>query len=308
MAPFVSFILPAYKREFLEAAIRSIVGQTYANFELIIVNDASPHGLREIVDLFSDSRISYHENKQNLGGTNLTDSWNYALTLAKGEYIVLASDDDVYDPEYLRAMVNLVNKYPEVDLYHCRLRYIDEKSEFKMFSQPAAEYESCADFISQRLFHYRKQTAPEFMFRREAMKKLGGFISFPLAWYSDDATWNALSVHGVAYESRALVSFRMSGLNLSTASLKNAEKIEALYQYKKWMQDFLYSINPETEDDMIILHRCRSEFVNVLNSHIFMYLPFLPHGVFFKTIWCAYKNDIISIRVLIRSIFRKFFF
>lgn len=307
--PKVSFVLPAYKREYLDKAIQSILSQTYQNYELIIVNDASPQDIDSVVCQFSDCRISYYVNEKNLGGRNLTESWNHALQYAKGEYIVLASDDDVYHPDYLDKIMALVEKYPMVDLFHCRLCYINGAGDFQFSSQPALEYESCEYFVFQRLFYDRKQAAPEFLFRKSAMEKLGGFISFPLAWYSDDATWTALSSNGICCTQDALLDFRMSGLNLSTASVGNELKIEALYQYREWLINFLSQRNPSNKEDRIILDRCRNSVVSILNAHIFMYLPYVPFRNYVKTLCTAvdrrFITPVTSLSLFVRRILGK---
>ena len=59
-----SFVLPAYKARFFREAIESILNQTYSEFELIIVNDASPEDLDSIVNSYSDERIRYYRNKE----------------------------------------------------------------------------------------------------------------------------------------------------------------------------------------------------------------------------------------------------
>ena len=91
-----SFVLPAYKACYFKEALESILNQTYSDFELIIVNDASPEDLDSIVSEFDDSRITYYTNETNIGGKDLVEQWNKSLTYAKGEYVILASDDDVY--------------------------------------------------------------------------------------------------------------------------------------------------------------------------------------------------------------------
>ena len=124
-----SFVLPAYKARFFREAIDSILAQTYKDFELIIVNDASPEDLDSIVNSYNDSRIRYYVNEQNIGGKDLVSQWNHCLEYAKGEYIILASDDDVYFPQYIEKMVALVQKYPEVNVFRPRVQRIDEKGE-----------------------------------------------------------------------------------------------------------------------------------------------------------------------------------
>ena len=94
--PKVSFVLPAYKRRFLHEAIASILSQSYTDFELIVVDDASPENLQEVVDEFHDDRLAYHRNERNIGGKDLVAAWNQAMEYAIGQWCVLASDDDVY--------------------------------------------------------------------------------------------------------------------------------------------------------------------------------------------------------------------
>ena len=66
-----SFVLPAYKAKYLKESIDSIINQTYTDFELIIVNDASPEDVDSIVNSYQDDRIQYYRNEKNIGGVNL---------------------------------------------------------------------------------------------------------------------------------------------------------------------------------------------------------------------------------------------
>ena len=93
-----SFVLPAYKSDYLQDAIESILQQTLNDFELIIVDDASPYNLESIVKQYNDQRIVFHRNEVNIGGKNLVMNWNKCIKYAKGEYVILASDDDIYSP------------------------------------------------------------------------------------------------------------------------------------------------------------------------------------------------------------------
>lgn len=114
--PMFSFIMPCYKRQFLGKAIESILAQTYDDFELVVVNDASPENLYEVVNSISDPRLRYEENITNLGGRDLVACWNHCLQFARGEYVILATDDDVIEPTFLEDAVRMIKKYPEVDL------------------------------------------------------------------------------------------------------------------------------------------------------------------------------------------------
>ena len=142
-----SFVLPAYKRQFIKEAIDSILAQTYTNFELIIVNDASPEGLDEIIKSYNDNRISYYINEKNLGGKNLVKQWNHSISYAKGDYIILASDDDIYHSEYLATMDALVNKYPNTNVFRPRIQIIDGEGNSVRTESFMREHMSFPEFI-----------------------------------------------------------------------------------------------------------------------------------------------------------------
>ena len=112
-----SFVLPAYKAKFLRESIDSILAQTYSDFELIVVNDASPEDIGSIINTYQDKRVKYYVNSKNIGGKNLVSQWNHSILYAQGDYIILASDDDVYAPEYLFKIDILVCMYPDVNIF-----------------------------------------------------------------------------------------------------------------------------------------------------------------------------------------------
>ena len=92
----ISVILPAYNaEEYIYAAIDSILQQTYTNFELIVINDASTDHTEEIILSFSDKRIRYIKNEQNL---KLIKTLNKGIALANGKYIARMDADDISMP------------------------------------------------------------------------------------------------------------------------------------------------------------------------------------------------------------------
>ena len=303
--PKVSFVLPAYKGNFLESAIRSILEQTYRDFELIVVNDCSPDNVKSIVESFCDSRIAYYENTENRGSVDLIGHWNSCVARATGEFVVIASDDDIYDPCYLEEMMLLEEKYSHVDLYHCRLRYMDSNERIIQLSQPACEYETCADFVCQRLFWKRKQAAPEFMFRKKVWEEHGGMVNFPIAWFSDDATWNLFAQNGVAYSSKPLLSFRMSGQNLSTNNVRCEEKIEAMKKYVRWLEEFLPKIKCLSSEDVFERDLCLKTCRNIIYDHYLIYLPCLPFSVFLQELKYIRKHRIFTTKTVLALLIRR---
>ena len=106
--------MPCYNVEkYVAEAIESILNQTFADFELIILDDCSTDKTAEIVKKYSDERIIYHKSEQNLG---LVDTLNVGLKLAKGEFIARMDGDDISLPTRLEKQVRFLDENPDIIL------------------------------------------------------------------------------------------------------------------------------------------------------------------------------------------------
>lgn len=124
-APTVSIGLPVYNGEnYLAEAIKSILGQTFNDFELIISDNASTDATMAICKSFSDadSRIRYYSNEKNLGA-----AWNFnqVFHLARGKYFQWACHDDVWTPTLLERYVGILNRMNDVVLCYSKTTFID---------------------------------------------------------------------------------------------------------------------------------------------------------------------------------------
>lgn len=244
-----TFLLPAYKGKFLDAALASIQSQTYPDFQVIVSDDCSPENLRPIVAHYEDDeRFCYRRNEKNMGQDSLVAHWNLLLGLCNTEYCILASDDDVYEPDFLAKIDALVGKYPDVELFHARARCID--ADGRAFKEDALykEWVSQLEYFEQLDYYNHIECVANNVFRTKALKSIGGFVDFPLAWSSDTATCNLMAKNGVANTNEILFSFRMSGINISSQTNDNKEvsrlKFKACCLYDKMMNELLQSIVP----------------------------------------------------------------
>lgn len=249
----ISVALPVIKTKFFKDALESILNQSYSDFELIVVNNGSPEDVDSIVKNYSDSRIRYIKHIKMLP---IIENWNKCLSYAKGEYFVLFSDDDIYEKDFLKELGLLAEKYPKVDIFHTRVKVIDENNNTVSYTTSCPEYETVADFIWHRLKSYRMHYAPDFMCKTEVLKSIGGFVDFPNAWGSDDATWFLMAnENGIVASSKILCNWRQSRINLSRKGTGSAEtKLAAVEAYKNWFQDFMENrLNvKDDEKDLLI--------------------------------------------------------
>lgn len=247
MPPKISIAIPAYKSAFLKQAIDSVLGQTFADWELIIINDASPEPVSEIVNGYEDSRIRYYINETNLGMENPAMNWNRCLSYAKGEFFCLLCDDDYYEPSFVEEMLALAAKYPNVSVFRSRAKLIDENNQVLDYYPSAPEWESCLDYLWHRVSRVRRQTISEFLLHRKHIVSLGGYVSLPKAWFADEiSVYRFSGKNGIASTNLFLVGFRNSRLNISGHNNRNIrQKVEACNVCVKWIEQFIRYENDE---------------------------------------------------------------
>lgn len=250
--------MPAYKSKFFLKALESIISQTSPNWELIIVDDCSPEDLLSIVEQFKDDRITYYRNEKNIGGKNLVTQWNHCLSFAKGEYVILAADDDMYESTFLEKINKLVDKYPHVDVLRSRVLQIDEEDkplwDDGIFEEYQSKYKYLHDWLEGGMF----TCIGNYVFRRSALLEIGGFIDFPCAFGSDVATPIALSSNGVAHTNEMLFKFRQSTIHLSDNKSKYVQKLAGISQLSEWLMAIDYE-QPTDERD--------KEAYSIKNNH-----------------------------------------
>ena len=121
--PKVSVLMPIYKtkEKYLREAIESILSQTYADFELLILDDCPEDTRESIVKSYKDKRIKYYKNDHNLG---ISKSRNKLIDMANGEYLAVFDHDDVSLPERLEKEVAYLDGNPEVGVVSCVVKQI----------------------------------------------------------------------------------------------------------------------------------------------------------------------------------------
>lgn len=244
-----SILIPAFKEKYLKECIQSILSQTYSEFEIIIVNDASPENITSIVESFQDSRIRYYVNEKNFGAVDVVDNWNKCLSYAIGDYVICMGDDDKLLPDCLSEYANLISEYPGLGVYHSWTEIINEDSEVVSMQEARPIFESVYSMMWGRLNCRRLQFIGDFLFERKLLMANGGFFKLPLAWASDDITaYIAASHAGIANSQKPGFQYRVSSSTISKSSDAHV-KLEAVNKEENWYGEFLKS---EPMEDHIV--------------------------------------------------------
>lgn len=122
--PKVSVIMTAFNEEkYINAAIQSILGQSYQNFELIVVDDASTDNTSQFLEQYNDKRLRVITNEVNRGWTY---SRNKAIKLAKGHYIAIQDADDISKSQRLERQVKFLENNLNIGLVGSFCQMISE--------------------------------------------------------------------------------------------------------------------------------------------------------------------------------------
>lgn len=239
----LAIVIPAYKAAFFHQALESIAAQTDRNFVVYVGDDASPHELRPICEVYQQRlTLCYTRFERNLGQKDLAAHWTRCVALASEPWIWLFSDDDVMEPGCVAAFHRRrLADAGAHDLYHFDVLEIDAQGAMQREAPPFEELTPALDFALARLRGRISSYAPDYVFALAALQGAGGFQAFPLAWCSDDATWIKLARRGGIRALRgARVRWRRSGQNITSANpLLAARKLDAAAQFVGWLERYL---------------------------------------------------------------------
>jgi len=113
--PFFSIVIPLYNKEnFIEATVKSILDQTFTDFEILIIDDASTDSSLKIVGALDSAKVKIIKHPINKG---LSATRNTGIKIASADYLAFLDADDCWDATYLETIASLINQYPEAKLF-----------------------------------------------------------------------------------------------------------------------------------------------------------------------------------------------
>jgi glycosyltransferase involved in cell wall biosynthesis len=209
--PKVTVLMSVYNgEEYLNEAIDSILGQTFKEFEFLIINDGSADKTGEILKRYNDPRIRILNNEENVG---LTKSLNKGLKLARGEYIARQDADDISMPERLKKEVEFLEQNRNVGLVGTDYFMVNEEGE-------AVHIVKCLNGCRElkvKLLEGNQFGHGSVMFRRECIDNIGTYREeFKLA-QDYDFYLRIAEAYDMANISEPLYNWR---INIKSVSVK----------------------------------------------------------------------------------------
>ena len=214
-APTVSVCIPTYRgAAHIAETIESALAQTFADFELVIVDDASPDETGQVVARYRDARLRYVRSEHNAG---VEENWNRCLRFARGRYFKLLPHDDLIAPDCLARQVAVLeaDRDERLALVFCARRIIDSRSRTLMTRRyPRSSSGVIPGGVAVRnCIRSGANLLGEpggVLFRTALARRVGAFDA-RLRLVTDLDYWARLLLHGDAYYlPDRLASFRVS--------------------------------------------------------------------------------------------------
>ena len=252
--PRISVILPAYNAETcLQEAIDSILGQTFRDFELIVINDCSRDGTESVILSFRDPRLVYVKNEKNLG---IAATLNRGLALAKGQYIARMDADDISLPRRLEKQTAYLDAHPDIAVLGTNVETFDEKGPLRTGWSATDPKQMNVDlFFSCGLAH------PSVMMRKSVIDALGGYDP-AFEGLEDYELWCRVSKnHGVTTLPEVLFRYRIHGGQVTKnpsekylsrlRALKDRQLAELDLKPSDCYLDLCQDQRPKTQDEIL---------------------------------------------------------
>ena len=238
-------------QKYLHQAIDSVLGQTFSDFEFIIIDDCSADGSLAIIENYADSRITLIKNQNHLG---LSKSLNAGLAAARGEYIARMDADDICLPERFEKQVRFLDQHPQIAVLGTGIKLIDKQG--KTIQDVHLPIDS--DLIKWQLCFINPIAHPSVMMRGATVKQIGGYDPELTRSQDYDLWWRLSAKYRLANLSDILVHLRQH-----SGQVSNANRSEQFEFGLKINQKHLSSLFGHEISEAVIRNLWTNKFLTV---------------------------------------------
>lgn len=255
--------------EYLKTCVAGILAQTFTEFELAILENASTDGTADWIKTFTDPRVKLYSTPEPL---TIEQNWLRALDIPKNEFMTIIGHDDFFQPHYLQTMVNLILEHPAASLYQTHFSYIDANGKLIRDCHPMPETESAASFLSNYLQRKTDVMGTGFMMRSADYHKVGGIPLYPNLLFADFELWIRLT--GFNYKATARENCFSFRIHQSTTTISPDKRFQD--SFGRFI-DFLASLSAVNDDcrkaieqhgEEYLLHYCQGLSHRLLRTSV----------------------------------------
>ena len=215
--PKVSFVVPCYNlAHLLGECVRSILQQTYQDFEVLIMDDCSPDHTPEVAQSFHDARVRHIRNNPNLGHLR---NYNHGISLARGKYIwLISADDRLHSELVLKRYLDLMESNPSIGYAFCPAMRLEDGQVKELLEYSVLgtrdQVINGRRFL-EHLIYANTVVAPSAMARKDCYEKVSMF-PLDMPWGGDWYLWCVFALHyDVAYFADPMVCYRRHACSMT---------------------------------------------------------------------------------------------
>lgn len=242
--PLVSCIMSTYNRyDYLKESVRSILDQTYSNFELIVVTEKCENQSKicQILKDFKDDRIKIVKNSEKLG---FAESLNVGLSLAKGKYIARMDDDDISLPDRFSKQVDFMEKNSHIGICGTKAKFFGN-------ADSEISVETDYEILKINTLFRTPFVHPTVMMRKELLDKFN--LKYDKDYFTEDYEFWSRAVYCFPCTNldEILLMYRVNDSQLTSGS--NEEKIHNSHKkiMRNQFENHLHLIPTENELELI---------------------------------------------------------
>lgn len=235
MDPKVSIIIPTKNRaDYVSSAIKSVLDQTFGDFEIIVVDGASINNTQEVITKFDDERIRYIREKKDRG---VSASRNTGIRFSRGKFIAFLDDDDLWMPRKLEKQLKLVDENPNIGVVYTGAWRINKSGKKIDFRIPFLRGQIFPKILEKNYVG----SCSLVLVRKECFEKIGLFDeNFPAG--EDFDLWIRLAkYYQFEYVREPLVLYRIheKGISKDPCQILRAKKL----LFKKYSKELATAFN-----------------------------------------------------------------
>ena len=311
---FVSVVVPVYNSEkFITSTINSVLKQTYKDFELIVINDASTDRTLDLIQKNAeiDKRIKIINLKKNIGSSNAR---NEAINQATGEWIAVMDSDDVMYKNCLEEQINYLNNNEDIKVLSCLGTYLGVKGKtFGVTTTRIKDHDTYKNLIEKNkpigILHSGT------VFNKKKFLDLGGYREKFTPCYDIDL-WNRFALAGckIFVLKKILMQYRIHRESKITSKFIESQKKYAWVKYCLLCKnknrpeiDFEDFLNLQKSENFLIkLNRLRKMYYRFFfRQQILYFLEKKFIKLFLSMLFSLVLGPITFVTTLMKRIFYK---
>ena len=218
----ITIIIPTYNKvDYISQTIESALNQTYSNYEILIVDDASSDGTDLVIKKYISDKVRYIKHEKNLGPSI---TYNDGIRMAKSEYVTILDNDDVLLPCHLDLVIDEFKKNKRAEAVFTKLKVIDEHNRDlkKTISPP---FNDKYQLLNHLFYQGNDIPSPGVSFKKSVFEKIPAFNPSLILMHDYDLNVRLLMYAETVNISKPTVLYRRFSDNKNLSSDNNWYKV-----------------------------------------------------------------------------------